>query len=230
MLALASSQGYLHIARVESPNTPARKLTDDEMLDRHARWSPDGEWIAIQSYRDGVHGVWLVRPDTGAVRVVPRSVGALQNPVWSPDGDQLAVWDSGVGGTRIVRLAGEAAPSETLPSLSQGGFVPGDWSPDGRLIAGTISGAIWIYSVEGRSYEQFRPGAHPVWLQDSRRIIYSYGGRLYMADTALGISRELLSLPDQQLDAPRLSRDNLHLYFTGSGEDANLWMMTLHGR
>ncbi|HEU5259657.1 MAG TPA: hypothetical protein VFU28_26905, partial [Vicinamibacterales bacterium] len=115
-----------------------------------------------------------------------------------------------------------------LPAVTQGGaFVPSDWSPDGKLIAGTVSGNVWFYSPATRTYQQFRPGANPIWLADSRRLIYSYGGRIYMGDAVLKIAREIFAMPDQQLDGPRLSRDERHLYFTGSGTDANLWLMSL---
>jgi hypothetical protein len=136
------------------------------------------------------------------------------------------VWDASISGSRLLRIDHEGGPSETLPSMAQGGFMPSDWSPDGKVIAGTVAGNLWSYSLATRSYQQFWPGTSPIWLADSRRLIYSYGGDLYMADSVLRISRELLSLPDQQLDGPRLSRDNRHLYFTGSGTDANLWLMT----
>jgi dipeptidyl aminopeptidase/acylaminoacyl peptidase len=119
-------------------------------------------------------------------------------------------------------VPGPAAPAEP-PATS----FPGYWSPDLKLFAGTASGSVWLYSAATQSYDQFRPGKHPYWLNDSRRLIYAEGGRLFMADVVLRISRELLSMPDQQLDHPRLSRDNLHLYFTLTGVDANLWTMTL---
>jgi len=113
------------------------------------------------------------------------------------------------------------------PTAPQGAPFPGNWSPDRKLFAGTAAGAVWIYSAEARTYEQLRLGANPVWLNDSRRLIYAYGGRLFLADVSWKISRELLALPDQDLDAPRLSRDNLHLYFTRGSTDANLWLMTV---
>jgi dipeptidyl aminopeptidase/acylaminoacyl peptidase len=105
--------------------------------------------------------------------------------------------------------------------------VTGHWSPDRKLFAGTAAGSVWIYSSDTRAYEQFRPGANPVWLNDSRRLIYDYGGQLFMADAVLKISRELLSVPDQQLNSPRLSGDNRYLYYSHAGVDANLWVMNV---
>jgi tricorn protease len=221
---LTSATGQLHLGRGADD---VRLLTDGQVLDRHPRWSSDGQWIAFQSNRGGGPGIWFIRPDGEELRQLSWASGELLYPVWSPDAQQLAVWDASQAGCRILRVDHEAGPAEILPPLAQGGFIPSDWSPDGKLIAGTVSGSVWIYSTAGRSYQQFKPGNNPVWLADSRRLIYAYGGRLFMGDAVLKISRELFSMPDQQLDAPRLSRDNLHLYFTGGGTDANLWVMRL---
>jgi Tol biopolymer transport system component len=221
---LTTTDGHLYLG---DPGGDVRPLTDGQVLDRHPRWSPDGEWIAFQSNRGGSAGVWFIKPGGGRLRQLPWASGELLYPVWSPDAQQLAVWDSSLAGCRILRTDDEAGAAEVLPSIAQGGFIPADWSPDGKLIAGTVSGSVWIYSMSSRSYQQLKPGSNPVWLADSRRLLYAYGGRLFIGDAVLRISRELFSMPDQQLDAPRLSRDNRHVYFTGGGTDANLWVMRL---
>jgi tricorn protease len=225
-IVLSSTNGHLHVSRRDGREL--QPLGTDPALDRRPRWSPDAQWIAFQSNRGGASGIWFIKPNGQGLRPLSWASGDLLSPVWSPDGQQLAVWDTSIAGCRILRVDQEGGPSETLPAVTQGGaFVPSDWSPDGKLIAGSVSGNVWFYSPVTRTYQQFRPGANPVWLADSRRLIFSYGGRIYMGDAVLRIAREIFALPDQQLDGPRLSRDNRHLYFTGSGTDANLWLMTL---
>lgn len=124
----------------------------------------------------------------------------------------------------LSRSVGSAPPAPVPASSTS---FPGHWSPDLRTFAGAAAGSVWLYTAATQSYDQFRPGSDPVWLNDSRRLIYADGGRLFIADTALRISRELLSMPDQQLDQPRLSRDNVQLYFSHRGIDANLWVMAV---
>jgi Tol biopolymer transport system component len=53
------------------------------------RVSPDGKWVAFESERGGVHGVWIARSDRGgATRVSGTSLAV--GPSWAPDGSQLA--------------------------------------------------------------------------------------------------------------------------------------------
>ncbi|MDP2136835.1 MAG: DPP IV N-terminal domain-containing protein, partial [Candidatus Didemnitutus sp.] len=37
-----------------------RRLTSSPKNERHARWSPDGQWIAFESNRDGDYQIWLL--------------------------------------------------------------------------------------------------------------------------------------------------------------------------
>jgi Tol biopolymer transport system component len=126
-----------------------------------------------------------------------------------------------------IDLKLERSSTKIRSGTAPGGPFPGHWSPDGRLFAGTAGGAVWIYSADTRKYDQLRIGSGPVWLADGRRLIYASLGRLFMADAGLKISRELLAVPDQYLDGPRLSGDNRFLYYTHAGADANLWVMTV---
>lgn len=121
-------------------------------------------------------------------------------------------------------------PSAQAGAPSAGAEFPGHWSGDHKLFAGTSGGAVWIYSADTRSYAQLRTGEHPAWLLDSRRVIFASAGALYIGDAVLKISREILSMPDHQLDLPWLSRDNRFLYFAGNGLDANVWVMTVKNR
>lgn len=66
-----------------------RQLTSSGR-DLHARWSPDGKWLAFLSTRDGTSQVWLISLEGGeATRLTSLSTGA-DNVMWSPDGKWLA--------------------------------------------------------------------------------------------------------------------------------------------
>jgi dipeptidyl aminopeptidase/acylaminoacyl peptidase len=184
----------------------------------HLTRSADGRRLAWSDSRrvDRVMRV-VFDADARRIRGVPAEVTA-----GDPD------WESAGGdAVDLNREAGVPARRASAPVLPPGVSFPGHWSPDRTLFAGTAGGSVWIYHLETKRYEQLRPGANPVWLNDSRRVAYAHDGRLFLADALLKISRELFSMPDQHLGSPRLSRDNLHLYFTNAGVDANIWIMNV---
>ncbi len=68
----------------------ARKLTNSPNQDRHPRWSPDGQWIAFESNRDGNYQVWVMAAGGGEARKLTNLATEATQPVWSPDGRKIA--------------------------------------------------------------------------------------------------------------------------------------------
>ncbi len=73
-------------------------------------WSPDGSWIAFTTFGEPpasgrAPNLWVIHPD-GSGEVY---VGEGLNPIWSPDGSQLASLRTGADGSQEVWLA----PSES---------------------------------------------------------------------------------------------------------------------
>jgi Tol biopolymer transport system component len=87
---------YLTDLSFSEPN----KLTDDQITESSARWSPDGQWIAYAAnvgFADkpptAAWEVRIIHPDgSGKRTIVPRSQGiSFPSVRWSPDGTQLAI-------------------------------------------------------------------------------------------------------------------------------------------
>jgi Tol biopolymer transport system component len=68
----------------------ARKLTNSAKHDRHPRWSPDGQWIAFESNREGSYQIWVMPAAGGEARKLTSISTEASQPVWSPDGKHLA--------------------------------------------------------------------------------------------------------------------------------------------
>lgn len=62
-----------------------RRLTDHPAQDLYPAWSPDGQWIAFWSNRDGGNAVYLMEAD-GAN---PKRLANGRSPEWSPDGQHI---------------------------------------------------------------------------------------------------------------------------------------------
>ncbi|WP_420635138.1 prolyl oligopeptidase family serine peptidase [Candidatus Palauibacter sp.] len=79
-------------------STPPRQLTDAAMALDDPRfvpaWSPDGREIAyVSNASDYWHDdVWIVDVESGDLRQITRTLMAMSSPVWSPEGDRLAVF------------------------------------------------------------------------------------------------------------------------------------------
>jgi hypothetical protein len=148
--------------------------------------------------------------------------------VWAPDGRSLVAVDLRGGENDIYSVArdGTLTKGETLPLPSQG-FTPVAWSPDGSQIAGTGSGAVWLYRRDTRTFDRLTPGDHPTWLSGGRRLIFAYEGRLILLDVPSRFTREILSIADLYLDNPIVTADDRQLYFSRNAPEANLWLATL---
>ncbi len=102
-----------------------RRVTDDEVRESDADWSPDGELLAFSRASD----IAVVRPDGTDLRVVVDTGGFDREPDWSPDGEQIVFASD--DGVHVVARDGSG-----LRRLSDSSDDIGPvWSPDGRRIA-----------------------------------------------------------------------------------------------
>ena len=82
-----------------------RQLTEDPAQDLYPSWSPDGQWIAFWSNRDGENAIYLMGADGANLKRLANG----KSPKWSPDGQQIAFVSrqDGVAGIFIMNRDGE---------------------------------------------------------------------------------------------------------------------------
>jgi len=68
----------------------ARQFTHGKGRDSGPVWSPDGQWLAFVSTRNGHREVWLLPADGGEARRLTHTPHSAGSPVWSPDSRTLA--------------------------------------------------------------------------------------------------------------------------------------------
>jgi len=214
------------------------QLTSDIVMDRLPRWSPDGSRIAFYSDRGGSTEIWTIKPDSSQFEQLTYTDDALE-PVWSPDGSQLA-YSYNVGGyTTHLLEVGKPWKEQTpraLPRPAWEGdtFNVRSWSPDGKLLAGQIitaagrSDGVAIYSIDSQQYQRLveLPGGYCRWLNDSRRLLFLSGGKLYLLDSVSKKYEEVRDLGGGFSFS--LSRDNRTIYFDRYLQEADIWMLTLN--
>ena len=247
-------QEDIYIARADG--TGLRRLTNDRAFDRRPAWSPDGKRLIFPSNRTGEFQIWVVNADGSGLQALTQARESLSAPVWSPDGSRIAVTAGEVDKSRVwifqPNVAWSAQAPEVLPAFSDTDprFAVWSWSPDGTQLAGqrylrtpqelslhdsmppggeiSSGGGIVVYSLTSRSYTRLTDyGEFPVWLRDSRRLIFSSRGKLYLIDSVTKKVRELLSAANEALTAPSVTHDNQWIYFQHGTSESDIWMATL---
>ena len=142
--------------------TGVTRLTDNAARDVYPRFSPDGNWIAFSSNREGNYDVYVVATTGGKPRQLTFH-SADDNVVnWTPDGKKIIFTST--------RGNGVFPSVSTLWEIPvEGGLeqpVPTDWgawasySPDGKKMAFTRHPATWSRKHYRGSY------AADLWIED----------------------------------------------------------------
>jgi Tol biopolymer transport system component len=174
--------------------------TNDAAKDRFPRWSPDGSRILFYSNRGGRYEAWTIRPDGSDLQVIARAAEPLYASLWSPTGGRIA---SNVNFKETVlfdltqpleRRLPQPLPVRSGPASR---FGPSSWSPDGKWLAGqSEQPGIVLYSFAERRYERLtRSGENPVWLGDSRTLLFLQDGKIFGLDVPTKRTWEILAPP-----------------------------------
>jgi serine/threonine protein kinase/Tol biopolymer transport system component len=228
----------LFVARVDG--TQYRRLTDDAFRDRGPAWAPDGARVAFYSDRAGGYDLWAIRPDGSGLGPLTQGTGVPGFPVWSPDGAKIAF------GYQTWHLLDAKARSMTPPPPEPAmgpteRFRPASWSPNGERIAGQVLisdgslATLGVYAVATRQFARV-PGdlVHgatwlwPVWLADSRRLIFRRPDGVAVVDADTGAGRLLIPVGGDMVGrSVGVSRDNRWITYTATATEGDVWIATV---
>lgn len=218
-----------------TPDTP-------EALTSSFAWSPDGQWLAICSDRDGRFDTYIMPSAGGAKRKL------LDQPYpdwvvrWSPDGRHLAVISEGEGQnylTTIVAVDSSGSRAISLddqPICAKGAV----WSPDSNALAfaSNHSGQyeIGIYALKTGSINWITSGEgekeFPDWSPTGEKLTYviSYGPNTRLAIYSLvDNSQQTYQIEPGVVYAPQFTPDSRQVLFIFDNprHPDDLWALSL---
>lgn len=182
-LAFASNRGgHWDIHLLDLLNGETTQVTNTPGYDASPSWSPDGLWMAYESYIEGNLEI-LIQPVDGsqeALQLTNHSAADFA-PAWSPLGRQIAfistrvgrnqVWLANLdesGEDRYTRLSGHLEASAAHPV----------WSPDGRYLAwaavsrdGLHNIYVWDGSIPANVPREVGSGDWAVWSPDGQILL-----------------------------------------------------------
>ena len=83
---VSTRDGNEEIYTMNSDGTNQTRITNNNALDTHPIWSPDGEFIVFQSNRSGNNDVWVMNPDGSGLRNLTNDPSSDGNPSWAACG------------------------------------------------------------------------------------------------------------------------------------------------
>jgi eukaryotic-like serine/threonine-protein kinase len=219
---------------IETDGTHLRQLTNDIHKDRSPCWSSDGKRIAFLSNRGGKYEIWTINSDGSGLEQITQTKETVGMGVWSPDGDRIA-YPSTDGRIYIRPLQPPGTPQPLPKRSGDQAMSVSSWSRDGQKLAGTCRRAdgspagIGVYDFGTQSYVALTDfGGSPVWLHDSRNLLFYQLGRVYTIDSLTRKVQQVYSgASNEQVRGIALSPDNRFIYYGLAVNEADIWMLTL---
>ena len=220
------------------------------MLARFPAPSPDGERLAFSYHGD----IWRVPISGGrAIRLTVHEKYD-RNPVWSPNGKEIAFSSNRFGNDDIFVIPSDGGEAERITFFSTGDHVS-DWSADGKRLIFS-SQRNFDYHRLPQLYQTPHDGGTPQMLMpeygsqakmspNSRYIVYTRGRTswyrkkyrgsdntdIWLYDTKTKTYKRLTT-SDGNDQWPMWSGDAESIYYVSDQDDDvfNVWMMDLEGK
>lgn len=217
----AGGQEFPQVWLVGSDGTNSRQITTVAMGAAQPAWSPDGMTLGIvlAEYANKEQQPVVTRSVIGVLDISTGSITVLgedpayrdSRPTWSPDGARLAFQrelPSGPGQQLFADIwTIEADGTDAMRVITGGdGSWAGEpaWSPDGQLLAFTMSGDIYVANLEGTALRRLteHPGEDslPSWSRDGAAIAFQsfrdFHYEIYLMDSNGGRQTRLTHNPE----------------------------------
>ena len=186
--------GYPDVYMIDLASGARDRIVNFPGTNSGASFSPDGGRIALSVSKDGNPELYIVSASGGGARRLTHTRGVESGPSWSPSGDEIVYSFDDGRGPQLYRISAGGGDGQPI-ATGHGYCTEPNWSPDGKKIAFNVrgGGGFEVAIVDlGGSTRVVVAGENPVWGTDSRHIIFTEGGSLYMLDTVTSHKSKIL--------------------------------------
>ena len=237
---VGTATGHKEIYVSDYDGFNVRRVTSDKSIALLPRWSPSGEKIIFNSYKEG--GPMLYLTDITAVnpRKISGKKGLNIGAAWAPDGEKLALTLSHKGQPDIYSIDLNGRIIDRVTS-HWGIDVSPTFSPDGSKIAfvSNRSGSPQIYVRDLRRGSEERLtfegnyNTSPSWSSEDRIVFSSMNNGRFDIFTIASDGGNLRRLTEQQgnNEDPCWSPDGRYIAFSSSRDGGyHVYIMNASGR
>lgn len=170
--------GGWDIWMMDADGSKPQRLTFDGAEKYPDAWSPDGNRIAVVSKQHGTYDVFILDMVSGEMSPLVVSSAVDVNAAWSPDGSRIS-FVSNVEGTYHLYVIGVDGTNRKrlTPDGTNIPYGTPSWSPDGRMIAFSWNGEIYMMDANGSNWQQLTDASYataiaPAFSPDGRWIAF----------------------------------------------------------
>lgn len=187
--------GYADVYLIDLANGARNRIINFPGTNSGASFSPDGGRIALTISKDGNPELYTVGANGGGAHRLTHTRGVESAPTWSPDGSEIIYsFAEAGGGVQLHRISSSGGTGQRL-STGYGNCTEPNWSPDGKKLAFNVRSGdfqIAVLDLAGGAARILASGENPIWGADSRHLIFTQGGALYMLDTVNSRKNKIL--------------------------------------
>jgi len=184
--------GYADIYEIDLGSGARNRIVKFPGTNSGAAYGPDSHRIACTLSKDGNPELYVI---SGGAHRLTHTPGVESSPTWSPNGDEIIYSYDETGGPQLYRISAGGGAGQLIQT-GHGYCTEPDWSPDGSKVAFNVreGGAfqIAILDLQNGGTRVVATGENPAWGPDSRHLIFTEDGALYLLDAQTGRKSKLL--------------------------------------
>src|SRR2546425_3697770 len=143
----------------------AKLISGGMAFDSQPKFSPDGQWIAFLSDREGSENIWIMHPDgTGVKQVSKDPNNEFTSPGWAPDGKYIFVSKAqfGIGSSEIWMYHVDGGSGVQITKSKPTPTTKRNERPNAMGVAASPDGKYLYYSAKlgSLSHQQPVPSWH----------------------------------------------------------------------